>query len=166
MGFWTVILILGGVWLFFTYPRQAIIGIGCIIGFSCCVYLFFEAKDESSRKEKEKASIAEAIILNNIEINVYYSVANCSKEYPLLVMYDNQTDNIIYYTGFKLSAYMKGYSNNVIKTYPSTNENFISHKIINPKKIEIMCFSLPQFNERVDPKTLSYKHSKNRALQN
>jgi len=184
MTFWTVVLILGGIWLFIEYPKQIIIGIGCIVALGFLIYVSTEIQDTKNRKEREltqikqtqentRRYIVENDLLANVKIFVTYSVGRetCPKEFPLLVVYENLTDRTINFVGVKFSAYKQGYSNNVIKTgsyykkegYRSVNvrdnEKYESHKIIEPKKSHISCFRLPEFqeNETIDPKTLSYK---------
>ena len=130
---WIIGLGIAG-FLFFAFPKQALVTVG-VIG-SICVLLvgYFYLSDEAKR---QKASA--------VTVEAKFDPALCvDSKYPIFITTYNGSSDTVKSVSFTLSANRPGYSNDVYSTYHN------SDKIVLPRTTFSTCWSLNDYGWRYD----------------
>lgn len=106
------------------------------------IYNYIDSQKKAAEQEK-------------VKVTATYNIERCNKEYPLLVVFTNDSDKVVNSISFRLKITKKGYSKDINKSYL----NYESDKIINQKESFGACYryELDYGYEKISPEALNFE---------
>jgi len=92
---------------------------------------------------------------DQVLVSVAYNAGNCTKQYPLLVIIQNESSKTVMKVEWNIGVYQHGYSTDL-----AGHSNYTSDKILKPGEKWQRCYTLPgDIASRVDQAGLEYRIS-------
>lgn len=139
-------IVIGGASLFllYKYPKRvglALLVIAVIVG---GVFGYFILQEELSIRERAENKAL-------IEAHISYDLKECSKEYPLSIVFLNSSQNTVNEIEFKVSGYYKGFSKAIYQS--GYTDGYETDRILEKDSGWGNCWKIPK---NITPINLTY----------
>ncbi len=145
---WLVLLILVVI-LLIIFPKQTIATLVVIVVGILGTIFYYTDYDDYKRRKRNAL----------IQVTVEYNSLQCGQQYPISIRLTNKGGKTVNKVSYRLEAYRKGHSTNVLRYTESSSDKVLKHGQSNGG-----CYTMPRyesprdlFDESYYPKNLEYK---------